>query len=1426
MTQEPKIAPPNDAAPAPAARPLSFVGTLAESLRARLLILILLASVPVLGLLVLNAAEQRRQKANEARSDALQLVKLVAIEQERLTEGSRQLLVALAQEPAVYNRDSATCNKLFTKLLASFPQYSNIGVCEPGGAVFGSAAPLDQPVSYCGFAWFQRSKETGGFAVGDYQVGQVEQEPVLFMGQSVRDDSSQVVAVVYCSLKLKWLNETLRVSALSPGTTLQVLDRNGIILAHHPEPEKWLGHKTADTQLMEQALTKPEGMVEVPGRDNMRWLFAFSHPENGSSAQLIVVIGIPSDILLAEADLILKRNLLWMGIVFVAMLFAVFFISQKAVLRPVETLVQVTQRLGAGDLKARVGIIRGGAELNRIGRALDEMSAALEERETARQQAVGELQERAKEQEAARAIIGAVVSSPELQAVLDLSLRGMIELTGLEGGTLCLLDNTTQSLRLATAINTSPETIADLTRNFVKIGDCLCGECARTCKPLILWDNASGSKFATRESTRNEGIRFHAAFPLVIKGQTIGVLCLFSKSERRPTQRSLDLANNLCCTIALVIENARVWEQARQELSERKRAEAELLRTQRTLRLISECNQALVQAKDEAVMLQSVCRSAIDVGGYRMAWVGFAEDDEGKTVRTAAQAGFEEGYLEKARITWADTERGCGPMGTAIRTGRCIVAQDFKTDPAFAPWIEESLVLGYASAIALPLAINGKTIGGFMLYSAIADSINPTEQTLLTELAGDVAYGINALRGRKARDEAEEELRQSRSLLLSISEGTTDAIFIKDLAGRYIMLNSATAQFFRKSASEVLGKDDTAFFPADEALKIMERDRRTFESGVTQTYEETLSSPDGLHTFLATKGPIHDGQGNPIGTFGIVRDITDFKQVQQELSKTRDILQVAMDQSTAGIAIADAPTGALRYVNDAGLLIGGGTREKLVERVSIPEYVARWQLLDLNGQPLAMEEVPLTRAVLYGERASREFIIRRAPNDDRLVMAKAAPIKDNKGKVTAGVVVFLDITEHRQAEISLRKVQALLDATSQKARMGGWEVELPSMALTWTSEIYRIYEVDPEFVPTVTGTIEFYAPESRPIIAEAVRRAIEYGEAFDLKLFLITAKGNRKTVQAVGQAHQLNGMTTRLSGTFQDITESRRAEEARQAASAETARLLLVAEQSRRALLSMLEDQKLIEGSLQGLLREKEALLREVHHRVKNNLQVISSLMRLGGGQIDNAKATDLLDELQGRVRAMSLLHETLYRVGSFDNIDMPAYLQAICRQIMRSGAGRHCGQVDLRVEVAPLRLEMPQAAPCGLLINELVTNCLKHAFPGGRGGVVWVRLHPLDTEQTIAEYVGSAPECSSATRLRLSVSDNGVGLPAGFDLKQLRSLGLQLAEDFSRQLHGKLEIGNTPDCGGALFAVAFSPTRANNPRLPTSPSPCPTHGY
>ncbi|MHC1743801.1 MAG: sensor histidine kinase [Syntrophobacteraceae bacterium] len=214
-------------------------------------------------------------------------------------------------------------------------------------------------------------------------------------------------------------------------------------------------------------------------------------------------------------------------------------------------------------------------------------------------------------------------------------------------------------------------------------------------------------------------------------------------------------------------------------------------------------------------------------------------------------------------------------------------------------------------------------------------------------------------------------------------------------------------------------------------------------------------------------------------------------------------------------------------------------------------------------------------------------------------------------------------------------------------------------------------------------------------------------------------------------------------------------------------------------------DRKRMETDLRNSLREKVALLKEVHHRVKNNLQIVDSLLSLQANRTSNLQVLDVLRDSRSRVRSMALLHETLYRSGNLARIDFSAYVDELCRRILHT-FGRDADGVRLETGVEDVKLSLDQAMPCGLIINELVSNALKYGFPDGRSGRVLVELSLTHEEMLV-----------------LRVSNDGVSLPDDLDPENTPTLGLKLVFDLAGQLDGSLTI-ERPNGAGAAFTLVF----------------------
>ncbi len=848
---------------------------------------------------------------------------------------------------------------------------------------------------------------------------------------------------------------------------------------------------------------------------------------------------------------------------------------------------------------------------------------------------------------------------------------------------------------------------------------------------------------------------------------------------------------------------------------------------------------------------------------------------------------------------------------------------------------------------------------------------------------GQVTLLIPEGRDITERKRAEAELYKTAELLRAVADGTTDAVYVKDRAGRYLLMNEAARRFVEKPLAEILGKDDTALFDAESAQRLMEWDRRVMASGVAGTQETTLTAAGITRTWHGTKGPYRDETGNVVGVIGISRDITERKRMEENLTRSEATLRAFMDalpepailfdnegtilaanealarnlrkplgdlvgqegfqfipadiaeqrktmlaqvvRSGKPLLFEDANRGRhfINYLSPVADVDGRVLRvavfavniterkraeQKLQESEerhrllmdSVPAYIAYvdteerycWvnqayvqlfqrgrndiigmSVRELHGENNYQIMQTYVRKAIQGKTVRYEQRLAESTGGTRVFDVNYAPHANDQGQVLGFFVLRFDLTDERAAQAALRESEAryrtlfdtcadaifvldaaghILSANPAAARMHGYTVdELVAMNARKLKTDAEVELFADRLAQLKAGaTLNFESVHRRKdatiFLLEFVATAMRIGD--DLVILgigrdITERKQAEETLRM--QARVLESMLEGVSladekgvilytnpgedamfGYARGEMIGKHVTELNSYAPAENVRIVGgVIEQlktrgwwegkfnNRRkdgtpfltfARITAIEirgqpywvcvqeditERERAEGILRQSLRDKDALLKEVHHRVKNNLQIVTSLLNLQANRITDQTVLAMFADAQNRIRSMALVHETLYRSDSLGSVSLANYLGSLCDQLFRVYAANPA-HIKMTVDIPEAEIDLDRAIPCGLIVNELVCNALKHAFPPGRDGCLRIALDRISDR----DYT-------------LTVADDGIGLPAAPDLAD-NTLGLRLVPDLVRQLGGVLACERA---NGTTFRITFT---SEPPRL------------
>jgi PAS domain S-box-containing protein len=535
--------------------------------------------------------------------------------------------------------------------------------------------------------------------------------------------------------------------------------------------------------------------------------------------------------------------------------------------------------------------------------------------------------------------------------------------------------------------------------------------------------------------------------------------------------------------------------------------------------------------------------------------------------------------------------------------------------------------------------------------------------------------------------------------------------------------------------------------------------------------EHRILGMDGQYHFVLARGvPVEDENGELLCWAGINLDISRQKKAEEslrELNSTlerrvaersaaaesqRRLLDAVLDALPVAVVIAD-PSGRLTGMNQACEKVWGrAPMSRNIEEYR--EWVGFWPD---TGKRIEPREWAMSRA-LSGESCPAELIefVRFGDGSRRNILNTGAPVWGSQGEIIAAVVASLDVTDRMTVEADLRESEERFRSAFDDAPTGMAMLALDGRFLRSNRSLCELLGYSEQEILTTNFQSITFPDDLAADLSHAEELLAGRTAPYHMEKRFVHREGQTiHTLLFVSLVRDDKGLPLYCIKHVQDISERKRSEQLTQAT-----------------------------------LREKETLLKEVHHRVKNNLQIISTLLDLQSGHTTDTRALEMFKESRGRVRSMALIHERLYRAQDLARVDFVEYVRQLADDLYRAyrvSSGRIALEID--VDAPPLTVDI--AIPCGLLINELVSNCLKHAFTGCSEGWLKVGLH-----------------AQGGTNV-LWVADNGAGIPHDVDFRNTESFGLQLVNTLVDQLGGRIELNQ--GCG-TEFIVRFPNKQSEAP--------------
>lgn len=587
---------------------------------------------------------------------------------------------------------------------------------------------------------------------------------------------------------------------------------------------------------------------------------------------------------------------------------------------------------------------------------------------------------------------------------------------------------------------------------------------------------------------------------------------------------------------------------------------------------------------------------------------------------------------------------------------------------------------------------------------------------------------------------ANAELQRQQAILRAILDGMQGGVIVCDGDNRILLANPSAQEMLGTSQMaptlheqfagyQVYRSDETTPIPLDR--QSLRQSLRGQHSGPMEVYVLAPGADEG-HWWSISTSPLRSETPNLVGTVIMLSDVTPRRRAEDALRATEERFRSAFDDAPVGMALLDLD-GSWLQVNRSLCQITGYSEAELLatsfQAITHPD--------DLDT------DLAYAGQLLSGEIRSYQMEKRyiHKQGDEVWVLLHGSLIRNAQGQPWYFIAQIQDITQRKQTEDALRESQRFVRSIVETTPDMVYVFDIVNLRNVYANRHPAAvlgYTIEETAAMRLSGTAlnTLFHPDDIPIFLASLERlkAAQDNEVIETEYRMRRADGSWRWFYSrdVIFLRDQSGAVVQMLGIAQDITDRKQAEQQTLAA-----------------------------------LKEKEILLAEIHHRVKNNLQVISSLLKLQASSIDNPVLLEHIRDSQYRVRAMALVHEKLYQASDFAHIDCADYLKSLAHFLVRSF--KNGAVIRLKLKVEPIMLDISRAVPLGLILNELLTNALKYAFPHNQGGEICIDMH-MDHHALI-----------------LIVADSGIGLPKTVDLNSPKTLGLRLVHSLVQQLQGTL---------------------------------------